>query len=255
MLVQVLGPVMVTDSGAAVPLPGSIPARILALLTTNLPTGLRSEALIDGVWGEAATEAASATLQSHVARLRRAIGADRVVTTAYGYRLALPPAAVDAHQFVTRAGRGAALLADGRPVEAAPVLREALELWRGEAYEGIEDCPLLIGERTRLARLRLDTLLQRIDADLSAQCSHELVAEIEALLDDNATNERLWALLMRAWHAVGDTAAALAAFGRARNLLLEQLGVEPGAALRAVQAELLRDEVEQGAEGLIRRGE
>ena len=74
MLVRVLGPVMVTEAGAQVPLPGSIPTRILAMLTTNLATGLRTDALIDGVWGADATEAALATLQSHVARLRRAIG-------------------------------------------------------------------------------------------------------------------------------------------------------------------------------------
>jgi len=72
VLVRVLGPVMVTADGAQVPLPGAIPTRILAMLTTNLTTGLRTDALIDGVWGAGATEAALATLQSHVARLRRA---------------------------------------------------------------------------------------------------------------------------------------------------------------------------------------
>ncbi len=96
MLIRVLGTVSVTDAGVEVALPGAIPTRILALLSTNLEVGLRTDALIDGVWGDAASDAAGATLQSHVARLRRAIGASRVVTTAYGYRLAVAPSALDA---------------------------------------------------------------------------------------------------------------------------------------------------------------
>jgi len=253
VLVRVLGPVMVTEAGAQVPLPGSIPTRILAMLTTNLATGLRTDALIDGVWGADATEAALATLQSHVARLRRAIGASTVVTTGYGYRLALPPAAVDARQFETASVRGAGLLADGRPVEAAPVLRQALELWQGDAYDGLDDCELLTSERDRLAQLRLDTLVQRIEADLSSNPTRALVVELESLLETNPTNERLWALLMRAWHSVGDTAAALSMFGRARAVLLDEFGLEPGAALRAVQAEILRADTSPTTESAARR--
>jgi DNA-binding SARP family transcriptional activator len=255
VLVHVLGPVGVSEAGAPVSLPGSIPTRILALLTTDLASGLGADALIDGVWGDAATESAQATLQSHVARLRRAIGAGRVVTTTYGYRLALPPAAIDAHQFTTAAARGAALLADTRPAEAASVLREALELWRGEAYAGLDDCAPLAGERARLEQLRLDTLLHRIEADLATSPSRALVAELEAVLLANPTNERLWALLMRTWHSLGDTATALAVFGRARTLLLDELGLEPGAALRAVQAEILRTATTPASPGPVRRGE
>ncbi len=253
MLVRVLGPVTVTEAGAQVPLPGSIPTRILAMLTTNLTTGLRTDVLIDGVWGADATEAALATLQSHVARLRRAIGASSVVTTGYGYRLALPPAAVDARQFETASVRGSVLLADGRPAEAAPVLRQALELWQGDAYDGLDGCELLTGERDRLAQLRLDTLLQRIEADLSSNPARALVAEIDSLLEANPTNERLWALLMRAWHSVGDTAAALTVFGRARALLLDEFGLEPGAELRAVQAEILRMDEAPATGSVVRR--
>lgn len=124
--------------------------------------------MIDGVWGDAASNAATATLQSHVARLRRVMGPERLVTTAYGYRLALPPSAVDAHQFATAAARGAALLRDGRAAEAAIVLREALALWRGEAYDGLDDCEPLAGERARLGQLRFDTLVHRIGADLAS---------------------------------------------------------------------------------------
>ncbi len=250
-----LGTVAATDSGAAVPLPGAIPTRILALLTTNLASGLRTDALIDGVWGDAATDAATATLQSHVARLRRAIGAGRVVTTAYGYRLALPPAALDAHQFASLAARGAALLADGRPDEAAKVLREALALWRGEAYDGLDDCEPLARERARLGQLRFDMLLRRIEADLAIRPSGTLAAELEELLEDHPTHERLWALLMRAWQAVGDTAAALAVFGRARARLVAELGIEPGPVLRAAQAAILHSEGGAVAPKAVRRGE
>ena len=255
MLIQVLGTVAVTDAGAAIVLPGAIPVRILALLTTNLATGLRRDALIDGVWGDAASDAAVATLQSHVARLRRAIGAERVVTTGYGYRLALPPAALDAHQFGSLAARGAALLADTHPDEAAGVLREALALWRGQAYDGLDDCEPLARERARLGQLRFDTLLQRIEADLATRPSGSLAAEVEQLLEDHPTHERLWALLMRVQQAVGDTAAALAVFGRARARMLDELGLEPGLELRAAQEAILRSEVPATAPGPARRSE
>jgi DNA-binding SARP family transcriptional activator len=255
VLVRVLGPVTVHEAGILVPLPGPIPTRILALLTTNLASGLRTAELIDGVWGDAATAAAHATLQSHVVRLRRAIGPSSIVTTAYGYRLALPPAAVDAHQFVTAAAAGAALLADGRAVAAGSVLREALELWRGEAYDGLDDCGLLASERMRLAQLQLDALLQRMEADLATNPTRALVAELEAALETSPTNERVWALLVQAWHAVGDTATALAVFDRARTRLLDELGLEPGAALRAVQGELLRASTVQAPKDPVRRGE
>lgn len=242
MLIQVLGPVAVTDAGVALSLPGPIPARILALLTTDLEAGLRTDALIDGVWGDAASDAAAATLQSHMARLRRAIGADRVVTTAYGYRLAVPPAALDARQFGSLAARGAALLADARPAEAAAVLRAALDLWRGEAYDGMEQCEPLARERARLGRLRSDALLHRLEADLAAEPSASLAAELEQLLEDQPTHERLWALLVLTWQAVGDSSAALAAFGQARARLRDELGLEPGPLLQAAQAAVLRSE-------------
>ena len=239
MLIQVLGQVGATESGATVPLPGAIPARILALLTTNLETGLRTDVLVDGVWGDSATPAATATLQSHVARLRRAIGGDRVVTTTYGYRLAVPAAGIDSHQFTSASTRGDALLREGRASEAAVVLAEALALWRGEAYDGLEDCAPLARERVRLGRLRLDTMVSRIEAELAAGLPGSHTSEIERLLEEHPTDERLWALLMRAWESSGDTAAALAVFGRARDRLLEELGLEPGPALRGIQAELL----------------
>jgi DNA-binding SARP family transcriptional activator len=255
VLIRVLGTVAVTDAGAEVSLPGAIPTRILALLTTDLEVGLRTDALIDGVWGDAASDAAAATLQSHVARLRRAIGAGRVVTTAYGYRLAVAPAALDVHQFGSLADRGGALLADARPGEAAAVLREALDLWRGEAYEGMEDCEPLARERSRLAGLRFDTLLRRLEADLAVAPSTSLAAELELLLEEHPTQERLWALLMQTWQAVGDSAAALAAFGRARERLRDELGLEPGPLLQTTQAAVLRSERTATSPIPTRRGE
>ena len=255
MLIQVLGTVSVTDAGVPLSLPGPIPTRILALLATNLDAGLGADALIDGVWGDAASDAAAATLQSHVARLRRAIGAARVVTTQYGYRLAVPPSASDAHQFASLAARGTALLADARPAEATVVLREALALWRGEAYDGLEDCERLALERTRLGRLRFEARLQRVEADLATTPSTGLAAELEQLLEEHPTHERLWALLMQTWQAVGDPAAALAVYGRARARLNEELGLEPGPVLQAAQAAVLSSPATAAADAPVRRGE
>lgn len=255
VLIRVLGTVAVADAGVALSLPGAIPTRILALLTTNLESGLHTDALIDGVWGDTASHAAAATLQSHVARLRRVIGPSRVVTTAYGYRLAVAPSTLDAHQFRSLSARGAALLADARPGEAAPVLREALGLWRGEAYDGLDDCEPLARERVRLALLRFDTLVHRLEAELAAEPSASLAAELELLLEDHPTHERLWALLMQTWQSVGESAAALAVFDRARARLREELGLDPGPILQTAQAAVLRSQRVVTKEMPTRRGE
>ena len=98
-------------------------------------------------------------------------------------------------------------------------------------------------------------MLQRIEADLATRPSGSLAAELEQLLEDHPTHERLWALLMRAQQAVGDPAAALELFGRARARLLDELGVEPGIELRETQEAILRSDVPARVPGPARRGE
>ena len=240
LLIQVLGTVAITDSGAAVALPGAIPARILALLTTNLDSGLRRDALIDGVWGDAARDAATPTLQSHVARLRRVMGPDRLVTTAYGYRLALPPSALDAHQFAAAAPM-VRPCCRGRPDEAAVVLREALALWRGEAYDGLDDCEPLARSGPGWASCG------------STRCSIASRPTWQARPgrpDDGDRGARWRPPHARATLDIADAglAGGRRHRGRAGRLrqgparLLDELGLEPGAALRATQAALLRSD-------------
>ncbi|HSK27055.1 MAG TPA: BTAD domain-containing putative transcriptional regulator, partial [Jiangellales bacterium] len=129
-------------------------------------------------------------------------------------------------------------LAAGQPASAADHLRAALALWRGQAYAEF-DAPFATAERTALEELRLTALEDRVAAELTLGAGPGLVGELEALVGRHPWRERLWAQLMTALYRSGRQAEALSAFRRARAALVEELGVEPGPELRAVEAQVL----------------
>src|SRR5262249_25344147 len=138
MWVAVLGPLEVRAEGQPVDVAGPIPRRLLALLATRpgwfVPVGV----LIDGVWGDDPPAAARATLQSHVARLRRSLGGSAAIAAGpAGYRLAVDAADVDAYCFASAVRDGHEALAGGYPAAAATALSAGLALWRGPAPAGV----------------------------------------------------------------------------------------------------------------------
>ena len=158
-----------------------------------------------------------------------------------GYSLRVDDSQVDAVRFETLAQRGARQLADGD--RAAPaVLREALGLWRGDAYGEFLDVDACEAEARRLEEMRLGVIEDRIDADLAAGAAAGLVAELESLVASHEFRERLWAQLMLALYRSGRQHDALGAYRRARVTLVEQLGLEPGRQLRALEAAVLEQD-------------
>jgi DNA-binding SARP family transcriptional activator/DNA-binding CsgD family transcriptional regulator/tetratricopeptide (TPR) repeat protein len=235
MEIWVLGTLEVSHDERAVDVRGPSPRRLLALLAMSAGREVTADQLVDGLWGEAAPDAASATLQSHIARLRRDLPGPAVRTGRRGYLLDVAEEAVDSWRFERDVARGAELLAAGRSDGASAVLTSALALWRGTPYAEFLGCPVLDSESERLSSLRLDALEQRITADLGRAGAVPPIAELEALVRWHPMRESFWALLMAAQYRAGRQADALASYQHARTALAEELGVEPGPALRELE--------------------
>jgi WD40 repeat protein len=162
-----------------------------------------------------------------------------LVTRQPGYVLRIPPEALDAARFEALAAQARRALADDATEDAASRLGEALGLWRGQAYQEFTDSDVAVAEADRLAELRLGAVEDRVEAELRLGRHRELVAELEGLVRDQPLRERLWAQLMLALYRSGRQADALLAYQRARKVLVEELGIDPGAELRRLHAAIL----------------
>ncbi len=218
---------------------------LLAALLLNPGQVVSTDRLAAELWGDDPPDRAANLVSVYVLRLRRALGdpEGRVLTTrAPGYQLLLGPGDLDAECFETLAGQGRAALADGDPSRAAGKLAEALELWRGRALADVPPSALVAAEADRLEESRLSALELRIEADLGCGRGAQLVPDLRRLLSDEPLREGLWALLIRALDGAGRHAEALAAYGQAREVIAEELGVDPGPELqRLYQAMLTAD--------------
>ncbi|MFJ4327718.1 BTAD domain-containing putative transcriptional regulator [Streptomyces tricolor] len=236
----ILGPVEIhTDDGTPLDPGGPRPRALLTLLLLDAGRPVSVRRLLDGLYGPEPPAGAVAALQSQISRLRRRLaphtGIDAVPA---GYTLAVDPDAVDAHRFARLAAEGRTALAAGDHPRAAALLRDALALWRGPA---LPDLPDAHADRARLEELRRAVVPDRIEAELGSGCGPELVAELRALLRRHPLDERLYEQLMRALHAAGRPAEALAVYEEARRTLADELGADPSPELSALHLHLLRD--------------
>jgi predicted ATPase/DNA-binding SARP family transcriptional activator len=202
------------------------PARcraLLAALAIQPGTAVPVPRLVELVWGDDPPRTAAKTLQTYVGRLRRALGADRVVRVDAAYRLDVDPGAVDVVRFRRR-------LADG---DVAGALVE----WGGPPAAGLE----ADGLRPAFDGLT-EQWLGAVEADLAARLEADPVAAVAPLTEAcraNPYREGLIGLLMLALYRSGRQADALAVYGRARRRLVEELGIEPGPSLREIEARIL----------------
>ncbi|MDF3149234.1 BTAD domain-containing putative transcriptional regulator, partial [Streptomyces sp. T21Q-yed] len=235
----ILGSLVVrTDDGTPVDPGGPRPRALLTLLLLDAGRTVSTERLLDGLYGSRPPAGAANALQSQISRLRRRLTPHtEIVATATGYRIATAPDTVDVHRFEQLAAEGRAALAAGDHRQAAAGLLDALALWRGPA---LPDLPDAHAERTRLEELRLAAVQDRVEADLALGGGSDLVPELRALVSAHPLSERLYGQLMRALHAGGRPAEALAVYEEARGALAEELGADPSAELSALHLELLR---------------
>jgi DNA-binding SARP family transcriptional activator len=241
-----LGPLTVEAAGASVPVASGRQRTLLAALLLQPGQVVSADTLIRHVWGEDPPANARAALQVHILRLRRALdghGPERIVTRPPGYLLALAPGdEVDLAEFdATLAAADEAASTRDTAAEAAHLGR-ALALWRGPALEGVEAGSLRREVAERLAERRLAAIERRVEAELSLGRHADLVPELRSLTAGHPLRERLWAQLMLALAASGQQAGALSTYDAVRKRLVADLGVEPGAELRAAHQRVLRPE-------------
>ena len=237
---RILGPLEVRADGRAVQLGGARPRAVLAVLALHANQPVSAERLAVALWGEDAPPSAVKTIQVYVARLRKAIGdPDALVTTPAGYRLRVRPGELDAEHFERSVADGREALLAGHAEDAAVRLRQALELWRGPPLAELASLPFAPAEIARLEEQQLAAVELHIDAELAAGRDAELVAEVQQLTREHPWRERLHAQLMLALYRSGRQADALEAYRHAREVLVEQLGIEPGPELHDVQQAIL----------------
>ena len=243
---RILGPLEVLDEGRAVRIGGSKQRALLALLLVHANETLSTDRLVDELWGERPPASAATTVKVHVSRLRKALaggngsaGDGLVVTRERGYELRVDPERLDAHRFRRLVAGGRAELAAGDPQRAAAVLDEALELWRGEPLGELAFEPFAQGEVARLNELKVAALEQLIEAKLALGLHAEVIGQLDTLIFEHPYREGLRAQLMLALYRCDRQADALQAYQDARQTLVDELGIEPGERLRALERAIL----------------
>jgi DNA-binding SARP family transcriptional activator len=237
---RVLGPLEVRQHGELVVIQAPKQRALLALLLLHGNESVLPDELIDELWGEQAPRTARASLQNLVHALRKRLGPERLERGDGGYVLRVEPGELDLERFES-------LVAEARtaePREKAARLRAALSLWRGAPLVEVPSEPFVQHEITRLEEERLSALEDRIDIELELGEHADLILELESLVDRYPLRERIWGQLMLALYRLGRQSDALATYGRARAVLVEELGVEPGEALRELQRAILRHDPE-----------
>jgi predicted ATPase/DNA-binding SARP family transcriptional activator len=217
---------------------------VLALLLVAAGRVIPAERLAEELWGGCPPPGAAGTLRAHVSRLRTLLRPDAALLAGGGgYAVAAELGQLDAARFERLAGAGREALERGEAAAAVSHFAEALGLWRGRALADVADVEPLAREAARLEELRLLATEGRIEADLALGRAAEVTGELEGLVADYPVRERLWRLLVLALYRAGRQADALAAYRRARQMLAGELGIEPGEELRALEQQVLRQEV------------
>ena len=246
----ILGPLEVKDAeGGPVALGGRTERVLLACLLLEANRVVSADRLIDALWGEEPPETAGNALQVHVSKLRRKLsgpsGADGPLeTSSPGYVLRTAPGELDSERFESLA---TSTVADEVPAQTSARLAEALALWRGPVLAGLENEISAQTDIARLEGLRISATQRRIEADLALGRHAQLVGELEGLVASNPLHEALRGQLMVALYRSGRQADALSVYRDTRQVLAEELGIDPSPALQELELAVLNQSPELDA--------
>jgi len=237
---RLLGPLEVLVDGRPAKLAGPRQRAVLVSLLTRPNAVVPASRLVDDLWSDEPPQTAANVLQSYVSQLRKALGRETIETRGTGYAVRVEADALDLARFERLAHRGSVELEEGRPGDAAATFRDALALWRGPALADLADEPAVAPIVDRLEELRMLSLERRIEADLACGRHAEVAAEAGGLADANPLREGPRRLHMLALYRSGRQAEALDSYRRARDTLVTDLGLEPGARLQALERAILQ---------------
>ncbi|MBA3333229.1 MAG: winged helix-turn-helix domain-containing protein, partial [Actinobacteria bacterium] len=237
---RVLGPLEIEQDGALIRIGAPKERALLLYLLLNACAVVPADRIIEALWGSAPPSSAKKLVQLYVSHLRDKLGRAAIETVPPGYRAQIAPSSLDCVRFerLLRDGREAQV--SGNAQLAVAILSRALALWRGPALVDVSFDDFAVAEAARLEELRLDCAEERLAAQLSLGEHEDVVAESARLSSQHPHRERLRGLYMVALYRAGRQVEALEVFRDTRKELLEELGLEPGDDLRAVELAILR---------------
>jgi DNA-binding SARP family transcriptional activator/Tfp pilus assembly protein PilF len=239
-----LGPLTVRRGAATVTLTAGKQRVVLAALLLSANRLVSLDELSETLWEghDGPPRSARVTVQNYVKRLRQALrdtGGDRIATGTDGYVMTVQASELDVTRFEQLISDGRQAARDGSWESAASHLRTALGLWRGQPLADVPSPGLALREVPRLTELRWQALETRIDADLHLGRHGDVIVELQQLAVAEPLRERLHAFLMVALYRDGRQGDALAAYRRARAVLADELGADPGPELQELQERVL----------------
>lgn len=237
---RVLGPVSAQRDGAEVNLGGEKQRAVLAMLLQRAGNGVDRDTLIEGVWGEDATDANRASLHTYVSNLRALTGLE-IKRSGSTYTLAVDRAEIDEFAFEEAIEQAQTAMSTSTE-EAADLIRAALGWWSGRPYANVADVPGLQAEIRRLNELRLHAVQQRIEADLATGHHGKLIPELESLIAEHPLHEAFRFQQMLALYRAGRQPDALRAFRRTAEYLAEETGLEPSPELQDLELRILQQD-------------
>ncbi|HEX6523919.1 MAG TPA: AfsR/SARP family transcriptional regulator, partial [Streptosporangiaceae bacterium] len=243
---RLLGPIEVRVDGQVLDIGGLKQRALLAMLLLRANEPVSRDVLVEQLWGDHPPAGAPHTIEVYVSRLRKvlaaAAGRPLVATRSAAYWLQVAPDELDVHRAERLAREGRHELAAGAPGAAAVKFGEALALWRGGALADLRYEPFFQAQISWLEEFRVGVFEDRIGADLAIGRQAGLIRELEPLIAAYPLRERLTGQLMVALCRCGRRGEALAAYDRARAVLAEELGLDPGPELRDLHARILVDD-------------
>ncbi|MDY6999098.1 MAG: BTAD domain-containing putative transcriptional regulator [Actinomycetota bacterium] len=244
ILISLFGPLTVRVAGQAVDLRGPQSRAVLARLVVAAGEVVSTDRIIDDIWATEPPPKALAGLQVHISNLRRLLEPARakrapaqvLISSPPGYALRLPVDAVDTWRFE-------ALLRDaadaGTPADRAALLRAALDGWAASVLPEFADADWAATEATRLSRLRAGAVEELAAIGLDLGWEQRIIPELERHIGEDPLNEEAVRLLALALYRAGRQGDALAQLRFARERLADELGIDPGPALRTLEAKIL----------------
>lgn len=239
---RVLGPVTVEIEGRPAALGGPQPRRLIGALLSSDGAPVPVAVLLDLLWGADHPADAAGALQVLISRLRSAVGSrgrELITRAGAGYQFAVPLDATDHGRLAALVEEGGRQLEHGDAAKAADAYESALLLWRGEPWQELGDELIVAGLRARLVELREVALEELQAARLELRESAAAVAALSEAVVYAPYRERRWELLALGLYRGGRQAQALAELQRFRKIMVDELGVEPSAALRALEQRML----------------
>jgi len=236
----ILGPLRVVGAHGHLDLRGAKRRGLVALLAVHAGEWLSLDRIVDELWGDQTAGGARNTVQTYVSQLRRTFDdIEATIPNRDGcYRLDIPLDSLDSWRFEQRVRQASEVSDHGECLRA---VNEALGLWRGLPLEEF-DQPWAMRERARLQLLHLQARDVQLDARLALGVDHDVVSELEMLVDEHPLDERFWAKLLLAYYRTGRQADALRAFQRVRSILAQELGIDPGPELVQLEQRILEQD-------------